>query len=41
MIPVPAQLWSRLPATALIAANLAVAAITLWRGWGFYEIIIV
>lgn len=41
MIPVPPQLWSRLPAAALIAANLVVAAITLWRGWGFYEIIIV
>lgn len=41
MIPVPPQLWSRLLAAALIAANLVVAAITLWRGWGFYEIIIV
>ena len=39
MIPIP--LWSRLPATALIAANLVVALITLLRGWGFYEIIIV
>ncbi len=41
MIPVPSFLLSRLPATALIAANLVVAAITLFRGWGFYEIIIV
>ena len=31
----------RLPATALIAANLVVAVVTLYRGWGFYEIIIV
>ena len=30
-----------MPATALIAANLVVAAVTLYRGWGFYEIIIV
>jgi len=41
MIPVPAFLMSRLPGTALIAANLVVAAVTLIRGWGFYEIIIV
>ena len=41
MIPVPFFLWSRLPATALIAANLVVAAVTLLRGWGYYEIIIV
>ena len=34
-------MWGRLPATALIAANLVVAAVTLFRGWGFYEIIIV
>ena len=31
----------RLPAAALIAANLVVAAVTLYRGWGYYEIIIV
>lgn len=41
MIPVTSLLWSRLPATALIAANLVVAAVTLFHGWGFYEIIIV
>ncbi|MEO8443166.1 MAG: DUF6498-containing protein [Betaproteobacteria bacterium] len=41
MIPVTSLLWGRLPATALIAANLVVAAVTLIRGWGFYEIIIV
>ena len=41
MIPVTSLMWPRLPATLLIAANLAVAAITLFRGWGFYEIIIV
>ncbi|MEO7725761.1 MAG: DUF6498-containing protein [Burkholderiales bacterium] len=33
--------WRRVPATALIAANLVVAVITLLRGWGYYEIIIV
>lgn len=32
---------SRMPVSALIAANLLVAAATLYRGWGFYEIIIV
>jgi hypothetical protein len=41
LIPVPSLPWTRLPATALIAANLVVAAVTLYRGWGFYEIIIV
>ena len=41
MIPVTSLAWTRLPATALIAANLVVAAITLFRGWGYYEIIIV
>jgi uncharacterized protein DUF6498 len=40
MIPVT-SFWSHLPATVLIAANLVVAAVTLLRGWGFYEIIIV
>jgi hypothetical protein len=41
MIPVTSLAWTRLPATALITANLVVAAITLFRGWGYYEIIIV
>ena len=41
MIPVTALFGTRLPATALIAANLVVAAVTLFRGWGFYEIILV
>ena len=41
MIPVTSLMWPRLPATALIAANLAVAAITLFRGWGFYEVMLV
>jgi len=41
LIPVTSLPWTRLPATALIAANLVVAAVTLYRGWGFYEIIIV
>lgn len=41
MLPIPTLFSHRLPAGALLLANLVVAGITLARGWGFYEIMLV
>lgn len=41
MLPLPTLFSYRLPAGALLAANLVVALIVLARGWGYYEIMLV